>query len=363
MKSASRFLEIDVLRAIACVMVLVGHTAEEISKLAFSHSSAKVAHDFIWQTGIGNSAVVIFFAISGFGICSSMRGPRYSGSMDFIIRRFFRLYPVFWLSMLIAILFYWLPQGLPFDWRKIIANATMLPQLFGEGGLIVVYWTLETELAFYFLCLFLFLIRVHNHPLALTTTILLLFVVFCYFLSHRSIAPKYLPWFGMPYHICIAFWGALYRYCLEKGTSHFTLFSLRIQYWKIFYVVTGMILLPALYALATYLSNGNYWLLRNSFPYISGVIGFFIFTRYLPVRSTILAEAGNYTYSIYLIHHVTITFTIFCLKDSHPELFGFPIYIYFLYFFLLNLMIGYLVYNKIEKPMMNFSKQLIKRIQ
>lgn len=362
-KPANRLLELDALRAIACVFIVCGHTAEEIAKLSVAHASAQTVHNFIWQTGIGNAAVVIFFAISGFGICSSMRGSRIKGSLNFIIRRFFRLYPVFWLSMIFAILFYWIPHEKPYDLNKILANATMLPELFGEGSLIVVYWTLETELAFYFLCLILFLVRGHNNPYMLIAMMLALYGIFCFFLFHRDIAPKYTPWFGMPYHICIAFWGALYRYCLDNNKPlSFILFHLKP--WTLFFIMTFIILLPALYVFASYFmaSSKDYYKLRLSFPIISGVISFYLFTRWLPIKSKVLAEIGNYTYAIYLLHHVTITYGIHLLYPKYPDIFTLPIYYYFILVFAFNALLGYFIYNYVEKNMMDFSKRLVKKL-
>lgn len=358
----NRLLELDALRAIACVLIVCGHTAEELAKLPLAHPSAKIAHDFIWQTGIGNTAVVIFFAISGFGICSSMRGTRIKGSLDFIIRRFFRLYPVFWLSMAFAILFYWIPQEKPFNLEKIVANATMLPELFSNGSLIVVYWTLETELAFYFLCLLLFLARGHNNPYILSAVMLALFSLFCFFLFNRDIAPKYAPWFGMPYHICIAFWGALYRYCIDNSNLSVSFVFFRLSPWTLFFSLTFIILSPAIFVFGSYFIHGNYWSLRNSFPYISGIISFYIFTRWLPIKSARLAEIGNYTYAIYLLHHVTITYTVFLLYKEYPVLFTLPVYFYFVIVFLFNVCVGYFIYNYIEKFMMDFSKRLVKKL-
>ena len=362
-KPANRLLELDVLRAVACLLIVCGHTAEEIAKLPLAHSSTKIAHDIIWQNGIGNTAVVIFFAISGFGICSSMRGPRLKGSLDFIIRRFFRLYPVFWLSMVVAILFYWIPHNKPFDFTQIVANATMIPEVFGEGSLIIVYWTLETELAFYFLCLMLFLVRGHNNPYMISGMMLLLFGLFCFYLFNRDMAPRYAPWFGMPYHICIAFWGTLYRYCLDnKNPISFIFFSLKP--WTLFFILTGIILLPAIYIFGGYFiaSKPDYMKLRLSVPIIAGVVGFYVFTRWLPIRSQKLAELGNYTYAIYLLHHVTITYSVHLLADRYPELFSLPVYVYFIVVFAFNTFLGYFIYNYIEKFMMDYSKRLVKKL-
>ena len=237
----------------------------------------------------------------------------------------------------------------------------MIPPFFGEGSLIAVYWTLETEVVFYFACLMLFLVRGHDNAQGILIMMLITYSVFIFFILNKDKAPTYTPWVGMPYHLCIGFWGALYRYCLDNPVKpvNFLLFSLKP--WTVFFTATFIMLLPALAVFASYFSFDDYMKLRLTLPVILGVICFYVFTRWLPIKSKILAELGNYTYAIYLIHHTTITFSIHVLYDKYPELFSLPIYIYFVIVYAFNIVIGYLVYNHIEKRMMDYSKKLVKR--
>ncbi len=177
----NRLLEIDALRTVACFLVLIAHTAQEFSKLDSADPNAKVMHKFFWEPDLGRSAVTIFFAISGYFILNTLKGPRYEGSVDFWGRRLFRLYPVFWVSILAGILLIWLPKDLAVSGELILSNLTMIPKAFGEENIIGVFWTLETELMFYLLAWFLFLFRLHDSPLALSIIIMGLVILTFFF--------------------------------------------------------------------------------------------------------------------------------------------------------------------------------------
>lgn len=91
----------------------------------------------------GKFGVVLFFFISGFLVLPSY--AKHLNPTRFAIGRFFRLYPVYWASLLIAL-------ALMADWpspANLAANATMFQQFLGFKNLQSVYWTLSIELLFY----------------------------------------------------------------------------------------------------------------------------------------------------------------------------------------------------------------------
>ena len=93
--ASGRYDHIDALRAIAALLVVWRH-AEGILLVDRTTEFAKLVFSFIDP---GRAGVVLFFAISGFVIPSSLRGKLTDGTRNFVIRRFFRLYPAYWLSI------------------------------------------------------------------------------------------------------------------------------------------------------------------------------------------------------------------------------------------------------------------------
>lgn len=104
----------------------------------------------------GKFGVAMFFVISGFLIPATLRAPTATiGS--FVVRRAFRLYPLYWLSLLTLLvanrfsaeLF---PSLGPVTAQRVAANALMVQGFVGQKDLIGVYWTLQIELVFYLTC-------------------------------------------------------------------------------------------------------------------------------------------------------------------------------------------------------------------
>jgi peptidoglycan/LPS O-acetylase OafA/YrhL len=94
--------------------------------------------------------VYLFFLISGFVICMSSWGR---GPGTFLASRAVRLYPVYWLSVVVVAVvtsvWPWTPR--PVTWGSTLVNLTMFQDAVGVPPVAEVYWTLWAELRFYLL--------------------------------------------------------------------------------------------------------------------------------------------------------------------------------------------------------------------
>jgi peptidoglycan/LPS O-acetylase OafA/YrhL len=152
---------VDALRGIAASLVVLDHVGFEASS------------PFRWfdrhVVDVGQLAVVVFFLCSGFVIPATLE----SGSLgSFWIKRVFRLYPLFWVSVGVAGLLAYLHVSEngnlgPRDW---LANLTLIPGAFHAQSALPVYWTLSYEIVFYVLLTLLLLMRL-NH-LSVETSLL-----------------------------------------------------------------------------------------------------------------------------------------------------------------------------------------------
>ncbi|OAH43943.1 acyltransferase [Sphingobium yanoikuyae] len=139
----TRLQELDALRGIAAFSVLLFHYFNIYPKL-FPHG-----HRLPPLFEHGGYGVLLFFAISGFVIAFSLEGTR--SAADFAVKRFARLFPVYWAAMALSIgivLLLGAGQLLPPAW-VIPVNMTMLQGYFYLPAVDGVYWTLGVELAFY----------------------------------------------------------------------------------------------------------------------------------------------------------------------------------------------------------------------
>jgi peptidoglycan/LPS O-acetylase OafA/YrhL len=147
----NRITELDVLRGLAAVTVMIYH------------------YTAVFQYGrdskfpYGNLAVNLFFMISGFVIFMTLSRTR--TALDFIVSRFSRLYPVFWAAVLLTQTVIWLaPLAVkPVSWRVALTNLTMLAEPLHVPLVDSVYWSLVIELMFYAIMLSLFLVDMLRH--------------------------------------------------------------------------------------------------------------------------------------------------------------------------------------------------------
>ncbi|MDP1978451.1 acyltransferase [Undibacterium sp.] len=152
------------LRGLAAFLVLISHwfgvywgMRETVSYYTASpiHSGVNpLAYDIVSVNpnfGLGPFGVAIFFLISGFVIPLSLEK---NSSLKFLIMRFFRIFPTYWISLAIGLLFVYCSSqfwGVPLFWNtKILAtNIFLVNDFFLLPSVDLVNWTLAVELKFY----------------------------------------------------------------------------------------------------------------------------------------------------------------------------------------------------------------------
>lgn len=105
---------------------------------------------------LGHYGVELFFVISGFVITMTLE--RSKCASDFLVARFSRLYPAYWMAVVLTSAVLVAASG-PFDeptGHQVAVNLTMVQGFFKVPSVDGVYWTLEIELLFYALALALF---------------------------------------------------------------------------------------------------------------------------------------------------------------------------------------------------------------
>ncbi len=158
--SKDRLPALDLLRFFAAVGVLAYHYLS--SYLPFE-SLGSLLQSATLITRYGYLGVELFFMISGFVILWSAQGRTPTA---FVVSRISRLYPTFWVAMLLTSAFLLLVtphlpgMAIPeIDLKRLLANATMLPGMLNAERIDGVYWTLELEIRFYFLVFVLLMLR------------------------------------------------------------------------------------------------------------------------------------------------------------------------------------------------------------
>jgi len=324
---SKRFSEIDSLRAIACALVILAHSSEEAV-----------------VRSLGQLGVMIFFAISGFVIPSSLRGARWTGVRHFAIRRFWRLYPPFWVTLL---LMYFGGEGgrSLFMW---FSGATMVPEYFGSGFLSPHFWTLQVEVVFYIVLsvLFLLLGRLSGNILLITYLLCAIGLV--------------LPWDIYQWlpiqHLIIMFWGSLCRKALYFDFSRRRwLTPIKRVDWSRS-AVFGFLTVPLIYRSLVSISLGHQ--VRYELMLVCAALTFLFWIIFTPVRINWLSRIGHRTYSTYLLHFGVMILSHRIVKHlSLEEFFHLPLF-FTTFVLVLSFAVGALAYRWIEQPSDAIGKQL-----
>ena len=145
-----RLSNIQVLRGIAAVMVVIYHIGNEFSERGISNGVPGIE--------MGSAGVDIFFVVSGFIMVHSTAAAfgESGAPMLFLARRAARLVPLYWLiTSVFAAILVWQARhtGLPGEtWRWLGASYAFLFYPHGDGGDFPLYaqgWTLNFEMFFY----------------------------------------------------------------------------------------------------------------------------------------------------------------------------------------------------------------------
>lgn len=145
--TVGRLLELDSLRGIACICVMLFHYT------AYYHHNWGHAQTPIILFEYGKYGVELFFLISGFVIFMSLKKKNIK---DFLVLRFWRLFPTYWFAVVaIFVVSYFIPilPEVAVHGRitplELLVNFTMIPTVFSLRYVDSSHWSLGFELLFY----------------------------------------------------------------------------------------------------------------------------------------------------------------------------------------------------------------------
>lgn len=142
-REAGRLLEIDALRGLAAMAVVLFHFTQRFVELFAPAQPPSL------RLAQGHYGVNLFFIVSGFVIFMTLDRTR--TPMDFVVSRFSRLFPAYWCAIALTF-FITLALALPLKTvtpLQALANVFMIHGLFKVPHVDGVYWTLQVELLFY----------------------------------------------------------------------------------------------------------------------------------------------------------------------------------------------------------------------
>lgn len=285
-KHGNRLLELDAMRGIAALIVVLFHFTMDRPEMHLGFKYGVTGVDF-------------FFIISGFVIFLTLSNTK--NWKDFVVSRFSRLFPTYWtvvtFTALMWVVYKWINQeSMSGLFAQYLGNMTMFQYYLKIHSLDEPYWTLLVEMQFYVVMLLIFSLKWLRNIVALGL-LGLSFVLLNHFVF-SSAAP------------------AIFKYSrgLFQLVNHFPLFFAGILFYKIkFRDGSRFAKIPLLLAclaaqIILYQDGGTSFLYISQMEYAAMLtIYFAVFSLYafdIPMRIVNKATVylGTISYSLYLVH-------------------------------------------------------------
>lgn len=332
-KASNRLIEIDALRGLAALAVVLFHYTTRFVELFYSNSQPTVSFS------AGHYGVNLFFIISGFVIFMTL--DRTTRPMDFVVSRFSRLFPAYWVAIVLTFLITHL-LGLPgklVDVGSAICNFIMIHGLFRVPHVDSVYWTLEVELLFYcgmFLLYRLRLLHLINYALVCLLGIRLL-----YFFMERDFGIA-LPW--VVFHLLIL----KFIPWFSLGIAIYLSTSASLKKWRLPACISGLAIITLYITESPFVAGLSVMLGGAVFLASSG--------RASLLRHRLFVWLGSISYSLYLLHE-----NIGWSLQLQLQKFGIPFDLTVLIALFSALILASLLTRIIEKPVMNWIRDSYRR--
>jgi len=284
-QGTQRLQVLDALRGIAAMAVVLFH-----------FTLHREGYDHIFR--FGTTGVDLFFIISGFVIFMSLQ--KISSVKEFIVNRFCRLFPAYWMGVLfsfaiISIHFHYSAKYPILEpVQTLFANLTMFQYYLGYADLEGPYWTMNIEMLFYIVMAILFGMRQLKN-------ILWIGGVACIMLGIAALYVDQIGWLKeifmkvpLLYHFPLFFAGIIF-YSMYSGENSGgkLFFGLALAF------TTQMALFPHTWRACKHMSQIEYFFVLTIF-----FVAFYAFTRgklqFICNRITLFL--GKISYPLYLTH-------------------------------------------------------------
>ncbi|HFO6962943.1 TPA: acyltransferase family protein [Escherichia coli] len=361
-RKTNKLDSIQVLRGVAVLLVIAFHFRVYLNGVY----AQKDLGDILF--GIGEVGVDIFFVISGFIITYSSMNKAKNRPMVFAAKRFFRLYPVYFIILTLAI---YLNYEEIYTSSQIIKSYLLIPIDYNFIGpwsgysIIIPAWTLTYEIWFYVVFFFSLCIS-HKYRTAIASFLLIIICVLgqLYFHGDVFLNPIAQPpsGDGIIRNLVFVSNPIIYDFILGMiiAEAYIRLPSRLINKMPVVQFL-NITLAIALLFLCLGLRNGPGIVAWGAYSFMI-IAPIVLISKCRDVyRNKILTYVGEISYSLYINHMVVYSLAVLYLKpygvlDSK----GFGV---FLAMICATFIISIISYNFIEKPSVSIGHAIARRMQ
>lgn len=363
LKSANRLSNIDLLRGTAILLVIICHVSQ--SQVGLPYMARSIFN-------FGQIGVQLFFFLSAYTLCLSMeKRVEKRKLLNFYIRRFFRIAPLYYLGIIV----YYCVSNIPvlnisvvvtnnkcYTLLNVLSNLTFVHgaiQAYNNCPLVPGGWTISDEMLFYliFPLLFIFFKKNGNKRwFSFLIPILGLFFSCVFFavirLIDKNAVNNYFFYYDIINQLPVFLLGISYFNLSKRTFKRFSPTSSIIFFFLFFIIAFSLSLkLKNDFSTAIFFSGISFMFLTN-------------FASKLKMRFRVLEKIGRLSFSIYIFHFLfAFPLTIYFVKvvgknfNSYISLF-FSVSITLICSFV----IAFFSEKLIEKPGINIGKRIIRYI-
>jgi peptidoglycan/LPS O-acetylase OafA/YrhL len=295
----------------------------------------------------GAFGVAVFFLISGFVIPISLRNIT---TGTFLVRRFFRIYPVYWFCLLICLAMYFIcswywpaPLSDRVSLPYIMRNLPLLHSAMGIPSLDFVCWSLAVEVKFYAVFALIFLVGKHAHQvIMLSIAFLTLCCIAAFFSTHNLNAESSFSYLmsDMKY-MTFMFLGSLFYYVLYNELSA----GAALGY--------GAIIFTLFATINAFYENGFFGPLVKNYTYALVLFAVCYLLRNRFRDNKVLDFLADISFPLYLIHSMIGYVTMPILIDK-----GISFTFAWMISLGLTILVAFVVHKYVEIPVNDFGKKV-----
>ena len=346
------------LRGIAALLVVASHfggvfyNSHEAVHFLLQINSVDIHRELkIYETtnnlrylNLGCLGVSLFFLISGFVIPFSL--DKYP-PIKFLINRFFRIYPTYWIGLGIGLVCLYInsllyTSNFNFDLGYLMKQAFLVRDLFWIPSIDGVSWTLEIELKFYLIMLITYKMFKRTYYSILFSVLLLGFSVLCMQILNIENNLKSLICLDVPFFVFM-FIGSVFNLIYKQKID------IKIS------IINIMLFFSSFVYLLNYALDKNLWFIHV----INYAFSLFVFTICLVFsknikNSKLLNFLANISFPLYAVHallgYSLLEYLIIIRKVD--------MYISSILVLVIVILVAFLIHILVELPMIRFAKNI-----
>lgn len=341
LKPHKRILELDALRALAAINLMLFHFTH-VYAVKFGYTSPL---GFEWPYGA--YGVEMFFILSGF--VNSMSLLRRRKPKDFVAARMIRIVPIFLLVIVgnLWVMSYPPLASEPVTTAQFLANLTLMPRVLGYDCLDPVMWTLQVEMMFYATLVILYKIGALKHYFIGWGTLLLLSLVMCPTLDSMQAVHGESLWFAG----AMAVRRLMLLDFVPLFAMGFLLYMIKTDVGKKWQNIAGMLAAAVVFHS---IDHGKHNPLATAL--ILALVTASAYGRVPMLRLRPLVFVSTISYALYLFHN-----NLGCVLIHRFDTAGVPPRICFVIAVVFSLSIATLVTIRLEQPLTNWLRRTWER--